>query len=74
VSLDILVETGDLHLDAKSDDTSSWHKTENNRDARFYSLTKPGERALKEQAERWPRLTDLVNKLLLESSACSSSS
>ena len=56
------------------DDTSSWQKTENNRDARFYSLTKPGERALKEQAERWPRLTDLVNKLLLESSACSSSS
>jgi PadR family transcriptional regulator, regulatory protein PadR len=43
-----------------------WQKTENNRDAKFYSLTKAGGRALVQQAERWRRLSGLVNKLLLE--------
>ncbi len=45
----------------------SWRKTENNREAKFYALTKAGERALKEKAESWRRLAGLVNKLLLES-------
>ena len=44
-----------------------WQKTENNRDAKFYSITKPGERALASQTERWRRLSGLVNTLLLES-------
>ena len=44
-----------------------WQKTENNRDAKYYSLTKSGERALARQAERWRRLAGLVDKLLLES-------
>ena len=44
-----------------------WQKTENNRDARFYSITRAGERALVKQTERWRRLRGLVDKLLLES-------
>jgi transcriptional regulator len=44
-----------------------WQKTESNRDAKFYSITKPGERELARQAERWRRLAGLVDKLLLES-------
>jgi PadR family transcriptional regulator, regulatory protein PadR len=44
-----------------------WRKTENNRDAKFYSLTKAGQRALTEKIESWRRLTGLVDKLLLES-------
>jgi transcriptional regulator len=56
-----------VRLEQKGWIRGAWQKTENNRDAKFYSLTKPGERALKEQAERWHRLADLVNKLLLES-------
>ena len=44
-----------------------WQKTETNRDAKYYSLTKAGERALAQQAERWRRLASLVDKLLLES-------
>ena len=45
----------------------AWGRTESNREAKFYSLTRAGERALVEQAERWRRLAGLVDKLLLES-------
>ena len=44
----------------------AWGRTESNRDARFYSLTRAGDRALAEQARRWRRLAGLVDKLLLE--------
>jgi transcriptional regulator len=44
----------------------AWGRTESNREAKFYSLTRAGERALTEQAERWRRLAGLVDKLLLE--------
>src|SRR4026208_1476708 len=45
----------------------SWQKTENNREATSYPTTKPGQRELTRQAERWRRLAGLVEKLLLES-------
>src|ERR671917_803598 len=38
----------------------SWNKTENNRDAKFYAITKTGERELTRQTERWRRLAGLV--------------
>jgi len=44
----------------------SWRKTESNRDARFYGVTKAGERALKRYTERWLRSASLVNKLLVD--------
>jgi len=44
----------------------SWRKTESNRDAKYYTLTPAGRRALDRQAERWRRLSGLVNKLLLD--------
>jgi transcriptional regulator len=44
-----------------------WQKTDNNRDAKFYAVTKSGQRGLAKQVERWRRLTGLVDKLLLES-------
>src|SRR5882762_6069984 len=37
-----------------------WQRTETNREAKYYSLTKPGARALHKQAERWRRLAGLV--------------
>ena len=46
----------------------TWQKTENNRDARYYSITKAGIRALGKQTERWRRLAGLVDKLLLNES------
>ncbi len=45
---------------------AAWRKTENNRDAKYYSLTKAGERALEKETERWRRPSGLVEKLLLE--------
>jgi PadR family transcriptional regulator, regulatory protein PadR len=44
----------------------AWRKTENNRDARYYSLTKKGRNALESKTERWRRSAGLVNKVLLE--------
>ena len=44
----------------------AWGRTESNREAKFYAITKPGERELTRQAERWRRLAGLVDKLLLE--------
>lgn len=46
----------------------AWQKTESNRDAKYYSITKSGERELTKQAERWRRLAGLVDKLLLDQS------
>ena len=45
----------------------TWQKTESNRDAKYYRITKAGEGELKRQAEKWRRLSGLVNKLLTES-------
>lgn len=44
----------------------AWGRTDANREAKFYSLTRAGERALAEQAERWRRLAGFVDRLLLE--------
>jgi PadR family transcriptional regulator PadR len=41
----------------------TWGKTDNRRDAKFYAITKRGTRALAERAERWRRLSALVEKL-----------
>src|ERR1041384_1298730 len=41
-----------------------WKKTESNREAKFYSLTKAGERALEKETQRWRRMAGLVDKLL----------
>jgi len=42
----------------------SWRKTENNREAKYYSITKGGTRALRKATERWRRLTGFVDALL----------
>ena len=44
----------------------TWQKTENNRDAKYYAITKTGARALEKQTVRWRRLAGLVDKLLLD--------
>ncbi|OFW03835.1 MAG: PadR family transcriptional regulator [Acidobacteria bacterium RIFCSPLOWO2_02_FULL_67_36] len=56
-----------VRLEQKGWIKGAWQKTEHNRDAKFYSITKAGERALAAQTERWRRLAGLVDKLLLES-------
>jgi transcriptional regulator len=43
-----------------------WAKTESNREAKFYSITKVGEKSLLQETLRWRRMTGLVEKLLSE--------
>lgn len=42
-----------------------WQKTENGREAKYYTITRAGQRALGNATERWRRLVGLVDKLLL---------
>lgn len=44
----------------------AWKRTESNREAKFYTITPAGKKALEEETERWRRLSGLVNKLLGE--------
>lgn len=44
----------------------SWGKTESNREAKFYAITKAGEKALEEETRRWRQMSGLVEKLLTE--------
>lgn len=43
-----------------------WAKTENNREARFYAITKSGLHALDRQTRRWRQSASLVNRLLVD--------
>ena len=42
----------------------TWGKTDSNREAKFYAITKAGEKALAQETLRWRRMTGLVEKLL----------
>jgi len=44
----------------------AWSKTESNREAKFYSITRAGEKALDEETRRWRQMSGLVEKLLSE--------
>lgn len=43
-----------------------WGQTENGREAKFYSITPAGQRALGQETRRWRQLSGLVEKLLAE--------
>src|SRR3569832_2314675 len=53
-----------VRLEQKGWIKGSWQKTETNREAKYYALTKAGEKALQKEAEKWRRLAGLVDKLL----------
>ena len=44
----------------------SWERTENNREAKYYTITKAGLKALKEETARWWQMASVVEKLLTE--------
>lgn len=44
----------------------SWGKTENNREARYYAITKQGLKALEEETQRWRQMAGVVDRLLTE--------
>ena len=43
---------------------SKWRETENSRKAKYYSLTRAGERRLEAEAEDWSRRSAAVGRLL----------
>ncbi len=53
-----------LRLEQKGWITSKWGTSENNRRARFYSLTKAGRKQLEKEAEDWERMATLIGRLL----------
>ena len=55
-----------VRLEQKGWIKGEWQRTENNREAKYYAVTRSGLRALGEQTDRWRRLSGLVNKLLVK--------
>ena len=55
-----------LRLEQKGWVRSAWGTSENNRRARFYSITAAGRRQLEAEAALWGRTVSLVNRLLEE--------
>jgi transcriptional regulator len=53
-----------LRLEQKGWIRSAWGTSENNRKARFYSITTAGRRQLAAQTEDWARTVSMVNRLL----------
>lgn len=43
---------------------AEWHASENNRRARYYSITAEGRRQLQTEVEEWQRTTAAVNRVL----------
>jgi PadR family transcriptional regulator, regulatory protein PadR len=56
-----------VRLEQKGWIKGAWGQTESHREAKFYNITKSGEKALEKETEKWRRLAGLVDKLLLES-------
>lgn len=44
--------------------TGEWKRTDNNRRAKFYSLTRPGKRHLEKEAAQWERLSAAITGLV----------
>jgi transcriptional regulator len=70
VSKDVLqVQQGSLYpalhrLEAQGLIKSEWGESENNRRARYYSLTRSGRKRLPEEEENWERLSSAVSLVL----------
>jgi transcriptional regulator len=55
-----------VRLEQKGWIRGAWRRTESNREAKYYSITRAGLRGLEQETERWRRLAGLVNKLLAD--------
>jgi len=53
-----------LRLEQKGWIASDWGTSENNRRARFYSITRAGRKQLAASTESWARTVAIVNRLL----------
>ncbi|HET6930737.1 MAG TPA: PadR family transcriptional regulator [Candidatus Acidoferrum sp.] len=53
-----------LRLEQRGWIASKWGVSENNRKAKFYSLTRAGRKRLVEEAESWDRMSAMINRML----------
>jgi transcriptional regulator len=53
-----------LRLEQKGWITSKWGASENNRRAKFYSLTRAGRKQLAAETESWERISAVITRLL----------
>jgi PadR family transcriptional regulator, regulatory protein PadR len=58
------VYTSLLRLQQQGWITSTWGASENNRKARFYSITKSGVKELTRQTENWERISGVIGRVL----------
>jgi PadR family transcriptional regulator, regulatory protein PadR len=70
VSRDVLqlnegtVYTSLLRLQQRGWIAAEWGTSENNRKAKFYSITKRGEKQLQVEAKNWERISDVIGRVL----------
>lgn len=70
ISRDVLqVSEGSLYpalhkLEQEGWITAEWKLTENNRRAKFYSLTEPGRKQLESEAANWKRLSSAISEIV----------
>jgi transcriptional regulator len=53
-----------LRLEQRGWIASKWGVSDNNRKAKYYSLTRAGRRQLAEEAESWDRMSAMINRVL----------
>ena len=53
-----------LRLEQRGWISSRWGTSENNRRARYYTLTRAGRRQLQREAEDWKRMAAIIGRLL----------
>ena len=66
---ELLIEHGALYpalqrLEARGWISAAWGTSENNRRARFYTLTKAGRRQLARESTRWRRMAAAIGRVL----------
>jgi transcriptional regulator len=53
-----------LKLEQEGYIRSRWGRSENNRRAKFYELTKPGQRQLRKETQEWNQTTEILARFL----------
>jgi transcriptional regulator len=53
-----------LRLEQRGWIIAEWGTSDNNRKARFYSITKAGRKQLREETESWERMMAIINRVL----------
>ncbi|HEY5070145.1 MAG TPA: PadR family transcriptional regulator [Candidatus Acidoferrum sp.] len=53
-----------LRLEQRGLISSKWGVSENNRKAKYYSLTRAGRKQLEQEVESWGRMSAMINRVL----------